>query len=56
MREIPGSTPATTYVMSTEDSQDAHDFRSREAATRWAKQHGGRVEELTDSGHWPMGE
>jgi len=56
MRAIPGSNPPTTYVMRTEDSQDAHDFGSREAATRWARQHGGRVQELTDSGHWPMEE
>jgi len=56
MRKIPGGNPPTTYVMSTEDSQDAHDFGSHEAAARWARQHGGRVEELTDSGHWPIEE
>ena len=56
MREIPGSNPRTTYVMITEDSQDAHDLGSREAAARWVRQHGGSVGELTDSGHWPVKE
>ncbi len=56
MRKIPGSNPPTTYVMGTEDSQDAHNFGSHEAATRWARQRGGRVGELTHSGHWPMEE
>jgi len=56
MRKIAGCKPATTYVMSTGDSQDAHDFGCHEAAARWAKEHGGRVVELTDSGHWPLEE
>lgn len=56
MRKIAGCKPATTYVMSILDSQDAHDFGNREAAVRWAKEHGCRVVELTDSGHWPPDE
>ena len=42
--------------VSTEDSQDAHDFGSLEVAMRWASEHGGRVGKLADSGHWSLEE
>lgn len=49
-----GMDARTLYEISTPDVADAHDFGSRSAAEKWAEKNGGQVDELTDSGHWPV--
>lgn len=49
------SITSTRYLTSTPDAQDAHDFRSEQAARKWiAANSEGKVAVLNDDGTWPM--
>ncbi|MGJ8642190.1 MAG: hypothetical protein ACSHX9_02180 [Luteolibacter sp.] len=50
---------ADTYAFSTPDAQDAHDFKSRENASRWLSGRGiskADIRVLNDDGSWPLDE